>query len=346
MSSDEEEESGDEEQQPAEELEPTQEFHDQDDGNATPPYGVGGDDGGETEPDDDGEETEADDDEPEPAVDTAAEHTELLVNISAWLLGDKFDDTMKTWLPETWLADDVKDVYELRSALRGAGDNGPLPAATRAVLDELQPEDFVVAKTRVDGFLSKYLQTDLTHGTMLLASMLGLDPDYASPAGSDAWCPPLLRRWVRAADAFKQSDGRGRAAAAAKKRARPPTTPRASSSQQGGSSSASDAALPSSATRQAQRQRAAPGLGPSRAAASKPKPAPKPRPAAKPAAKPAASSARRGAAAARAAAAAAADDDDADDDEGTEAEEEEEEEEVEGVKDDSCSDSDEAIEVD
>ena len=43
--------------------------------------------------------------------------------------------------------------------------------------------------------------------------MLGLDPDYASPAGSDAWCPPLLRRWVRAADAFKQSGGRGRGAA-------------------------------------------------------------------------------------------------------------------------------------
>ena len=73
MSSDEEEDSGDEEQQPAEELEPTQEFHDQEDGNATPPYGVGGDDGDETEPDDDGEATEAEDDEPEPAPEPAVD---------------------------------------------------------------------------------------------------------------------------------------------------------------------------------------------------------------------------------------------------------------------------------
>ena len=326
MSDDDDDESSDEEQQPTQE-EVTQEFHDEDDGNATPPYGAGSDGGGETEPDDDDEATEAEDDEAAPSVNTAEERDELLMFVLNHL-GDKFDETMKTWLPETWLTDDVNDVYELRSRLRSAGDNGPLPAATQAVLKELQPDDFVVASTREDGFISKYLQTDLYNGTVLLAVMCGLDLDYSSTIGSDEVpCPPLLRRWVRAADNFKQK-GKGGNGTEAKKRGRPPATPRSS---QGGSSSAVDAARPSSATRQAQRQRTT-GLGPSRSASSRP------------AAKHAAGGTRRGAAP-RAAAAAAAAADEEEEDEGTEAEEEDEEEEEVVVKeqpddDESCSDSD------
>ena len=47
---------------------------------------------------------------------------------------------------------------------------GPLPSASAALLNELQPQAFVDS-----GFVSKYLQTNLELGRVLLANLLGLE---------------------------------------------------------------------------------------------------------------------------------------------------------------------------
>ncbi len=47
---------------------------------------------------------------------------------------------------------------------------GPLPPASAALLSELQPQAFVDS-----GFVSKYLQTNLELGRVLLANLLGLE---------------------------------------------------------------------------------------------------------------------------------------------------------------------------
>ena len=177
------------------------------DGDRTPPYGRQP----QQEEDDDTEqelqEQGADDDDdgdrlrpPPGAQSVPDELSALLVNIAAQLTVE-FEETVNSWLPKGWWEKDAARVYAGRRALRPAG---PLPSASLDLLNELQPQAFVDS-----GFVSKYLQTNLELGRVLLANLFGLELHDL-----------LLERFVKAAaaDARRKQAGASRSSV---KRARP-----------------------------------------------------------------------------------------------------------------------------
>ena len=113
----------------------------------------------------------------------------MIVNVSSQM-SEEFENTMNSWAPSkdglSWIEADVADVYRLRRALKSTG---PLPAANEATLRELQPLPFTDS-----GFLSKYLQTNVEEGAVLLANLFGFERH------DDA----LLKRYIDAAKEAEQ----------------------------------------------------------------------------------------------------------------------------------------------
>eukprot|EP00320_Phaeocystis_rex_P009740 CAMPEP_0119089290 /NCGR_PEP_ID=MMETSP1178-20130426/148548_1 /TAXON_ID=33656 /ORGANISM="unid sp, Strain CCMP2000" /LENGTH=209 /DNA_ID=CAMNT_0007072635 /DNA_START=56 /DNA_END=685 /DNA_ORIENTATION=+ len=136
---------------------------------------------------------------PPPAA-CAPELNALLVDVAAQLTVE-FEETVNSWLPKGWWEKDATHVYKRRRALC---PTGPLPSATLALMNELQPQAFVDS-----GFVSKYLQTNMELGRVLLANLCGLELH-----------DQLLERYVKAAtdEARRKQAGPSRLSG---KRARP-----------------------------------------------------------------------------------------------------------------------------
>ena len=173
----------------------------EDDGNRTPSYGRQPQaDEDATEQEDEDEDEDEDDLRPPPAAGVPDELNVLLVNIAAQLTVE-FEETVNSWLPKGWWEKDATHIYARRRALRSVG---PLPPVSLALMHELQPEPFVDS-----GVVSKYLQTNLELGRVLLANLFGLELH-----------DERLERYVKAAAADARRKQAGASRSSSGKRAR------------------------------------------------------------------------------------------------------------------------------